>query len=184
MELRITDMGELTIPFDSRQLSLYRCGDKSCVYHSVRWPWPLKQGKSKWGEFPLVVVREYYRRLGYTVLASEPRLPDGQGFILLSYPGKRESGDLAYTKMAHLLRIELVALDDLNRKADKAKIATTGNRGGGDPDLFVYKPDGSERFFVEVKWKDQLTSKQLATFPIIREQGWEVKVVRIIEARV
>lgn len=172
-------MGELAILFDSRQLALYRCGDKACVYHSVRWP--LKQGRGKWGEFPLVVAREHYRRLGYTVLASEPRLPNGQGFILFSYPGHRKSCHLAYTKMAKLLGTNLAALDDLNRIADKAKIDATGNRGGGDPDLFVYKPDGSERFFVEVKYKDQLNSKQQVTFPIIRKRGWEVIIARIVE---
>src|ERR1700730_4112567 len=118
-------MKELSIPFDLKQLALYRCWDKASFYDSVRWP--LKQGRGKLGEFPLVVVREYFRNLGYTVLASEPRLPEGEGFILLSYPGKRERGDLAYTKMAHLLGTELVALDDLNRIADKAKIEVTGN---------------------------------------------------------
>jgi hypothetical protein len=170
---------ELTVPFDSKQLSLYRSGDKDCIYNSVRWP--LGQGRGKWGEFPLVVVREHYRGMGYTVLASEPRLPEGQGFILLSYPGYRKRRHPAYTQMANLLGTDEAVLNDLNREADKAKIAATSNRGGGDPDLFVYKPDGGERFFVEVKWKDQLTSKQLATFPIIRKYGWEVIVVRVVE---
>lgn len=174
------NVGELTIPFDSRQVALYQSGDKSCIYHSVRWP--LKQGRGKWGEFTLVVVREHYRRLGYTVLASEPRLPDGQGFILLSYPGYRKRRHGAYTQMGKLLGTDLATLDALNRIADKAKIAVTGNNGGGDPDLFVYKLDGSERFFVEAKYKDDLTSKQRVTFPIIRKQKWEVKVVRIMEA--
>jgi hypothetical protein len=128
-----------------------------------------------------VVVREHYRKLGYTVLASEPRLAEGQGFILLSYPGYRKRRHRAYTQMAALLDTALVALDALNEIADKAKIAATDNRGGGDPDLFVFKPDGGERFFVEVKWKDQLTSKQKATFPIIRKHGLEVKVARIVE---
>jgi hypothetical protein len=167
---------ELTIPFDLKQLSLYRCGDKTCVYDSVRWP--LNQGRGKWGEFPLVVVREHYRRLGYTVLASEPRLPDGQGFILFSYPGYRKRRHLAYTQMEMLLGTDLAALDALNLIADRAKIAATGKNGGGDPDLFVYKSDSSEKFFVEAKYKDELNPKQLATFPII-EQKWEVKVVRI-----
>ena len=172
-------MGELTIPFNSRQLSLYRGRDRTCVYHSVRWP--LKEGRGKWGEFPLVVVRDHYRRLGYTVLASEPRLPDGQGFILLSFPGYRKRWHPTYTQMANLLGVELATLDALNHLTDKAKIAATGNRGGGDPDLFIYKPDGSERFFVEVKWKDQLTNKQLVTFPMIRKRGWDIKVARIVE---
>ena len=174
-------MGELTIPFDPRQLSLYRCGDKAGIYDSVRFPLNKGKGKSKWGEFPLVVVREHYRSLGYIVLASDPRLPDGEGFILLSYSGYRKRRHPAYTQMAALLGTELAALDDLNRIADKAKIAATGNRSGGDPDLFVYNPDGSERFFVEAKYKDQLNSKQRVTFLIIRNLNWEVRVVRIVE---
>ena len=170
---------EFRVPFDPRQFALYRRRDKSCIYHSVRWT--LNEGKSKWGEFPLVVVREHYAKLGYLVLASEPRLPDNQGFILLSYPGYRKKRHPAYSQMAKLLGVELTALDDLNLKADKAKIAATGNRGGGDPDLFVFKADLSERFFVEAKWKDKLTRKQSATFPIIRRAGWDVKVVWIVE---
>jgi hypothetical protein len=173
---------ELAVPFDSRELELYRNGDSACIYHSVRWPEECTVGRGKWGEFPLVVVREHYRRLGYSVLASEPRLPDGQGFILLSFPGYRKRRHPAYTQMASLLGTNIEALDSFNLIADKAKIAATGKREGGDPDLFVYKPDGTERFFVEVKHKDDLNDKQLVTFPIIRKQGWEVKIVRIVEA--
>ena len=178
-EVRIAHLkAELTIPFNPRQFSLYRSGDETFDYHLVRWP--LKEGRGKWGEFPLVVVREYYRKLGYTVLASEPRLPDGQGFVLLSFSGHRKTRHRTYSQMAKLLGTDLATLDALNRIADKAKIEATGNDRGGDPDLFVYKPDGSERFFVEAKYKDNLSRKQLATFPII-EQKWEVKVVRIVE---
>jgi hypothetical protein len=173
---------ELTVPFDRGQIELYRDRDPACIYHSVRWPCHLKRGREKTGEFPLVVVREHYRRLGYTVLASEPKLPDGQGFILLSFPGYRKRRHTAYMQMAKLLGTDIEALDALNLIADKAKIAATGNRGGGDPDLFVHKPDGTERFFVEVKHKDKLNKKQLVTFPIIGRQGWEVKIVRIVEA--
>ena len=57
-----------------------------------RWPRQIR-------EFPLVVVREHYRRMGYVVLASEPRLSNEEGFILLSYPGKRRAGDPAYRRM-------------------------------------------------------------------------------------
>ena len=55
----------------------------------------------KYGEFPLVVVREHYRSQGYTVWASEPELdaPDFKGFILVSYPGKRRDGHEAYKRM-------------------------------------------------------------------------------------
>ncbi|HXH49677.1 MAG TPA: hypothetical protein VNM47_10045 [Terriglobia bacterium] len=175
-------MEELAVPFDPVQIELYRKRDPACIYHSVWWPQELRRGRERTGEFPLVVVREHFRRLGYTVLASEPRLPDGQGFILLSFPRYRERRHPAYTQMASLLGTDIEALDAFNLISDKAKIAATGNRGGGDPDLFVYRPDGTERFFVEVKHKDKLNKKQLVTFPIIRKQGWEVKIVRIVEA--
>ena len=175
-------MEELTVPFDPRQIELYRKKDPACIYHSVRWPGELRRGREQTGEFPLVVVREQYRRKGYTVLASEPNLPDGQGFILVSFPGYRKRRHPAYTQMARLLGTDIEALDAFNLIADKAKIAATGNRGGGDPDLFVYKPDGVERFFVEVKHKDKLNKKQRVTFPIIRKQGWEVRIVRIVDA--
>jgi hypothetical protein len=84
--------------------------------------------------------------------------------------------------MAALLDADLAALDDLNKIADKGKIAATGNRGGGDPDLFVYKPGTKERFFVEVKYKDQENAKQRVTFPIISKYKWEVRIARIVAA--
>jgi hypothetical protein len=56
----------------------------------------------------------------------------------------------------------------------------TGNRGGGDPDLFVHRPASSQdRFFVEVKHHDRLTRKQMATFPLIRRLC-PVAVARLI----
>lgn len=168
-------MEKITVSYDPKQLLLYRTGDETCKYHSTRWR--LTEGRGRWGEFPLVVVRKHYIDLGYRVLASEPRLLE-YGFILLSYPGKRRERDDSYTKMTGLLGTDLETLDSLNLIADKAKIAATGNNGGGDPDLFVYKPDGSEKFFVEAKWKDDLTAKQLATFPII-ERRWRVIVAQI-----
>lgn len=174
---KITTPAEFTIPFELCQLALYRCGSEACIYHACAWPLP--QGRGRWGEFPLVVVRKHYLDLGYEVLASEPRLGAGKGFILLSYPGYRKARNIAYTQMAELLGTDLTTLDALNLVADKAKIAATGNRAGGDPDLFVFKADGSERFFVEAKYKDNLNRKQDVTFPIIRTYGWKVKIVRI-----
>jgi hypothetical protein len=71
----------------------------------------------------------------------------------------------------------------LNVEADRAKLQMhqgKGNRGGGDPDLFVFK--GRERFFVEVKWQDHITEKQRVTFPLIeRHCGVKVKIARIFE---
>jgi len=64
-------------------------------------------------------------------------------------------------------------LRELNQRADVEKRKLTGNSGGGDPDLFVFRR--SECFFVEVKWRDQITKKQRVTFPLI-EQFCNVEV--------
>lgn len=168
---------EIIIPVDEREPELYRRKDPASRYHYVRWP--LESGRGRYGEFPLVVVREHFRGLGYTVWASEPELPDDLGFMLVSYPGKRVDRHPALVRMEQIFGKDTVA--ELNAKADKAKEKNTGNRQGGDPDLFVF--GDSERFFVEVKWKDELRQKQLVTFPIIEQVcDVEVKIARILSA--
>jgi hypothetical protein len=125
-----------------------------------------------------VVAREHFRKVGYTVLASEPRLPKEEGFIVVSYPGKRRAGDPAYRRMEAIFGAQVLA--DLNEEADIAKKETTGNRGGGDPDLFVFRPGvPTDRFFVEVKHHDQLIEKQRVTFPFI-EKLCPVVVARLV----
>jgi GNAT superfamily N-acetyltransferase len=146
--------------------------------------WPHRVGRGKYGEFPLVVVADHYRRLGYTVWFCEPALeqyanPDFVGFMLVSYPGRRDRAHPAYKRMQEVFGEATVA--KLNRAADAAKLKM-GRRGGGDPDLFVFK--GRKRFFVEVKWKDHITDKQRVTFPLIeRHCGVRVKIARIVEHR-
>ncbi len=157
---------EIPVPYDPIQHDLYRASDPTCCFHAVRWP--LKAGRGKFGEFPLVVAREHFRKLGYTVLASEPRLPGEDGFILVSYPGKRRVGDPAYRRMEAIFGDRRLA--ELNEHADVAKRKRTGNRGGGDPDLFAFRPETpADRFFVEVKHHDQITEKQRVTFPLIEQ---------------
>ncbi|MCJ7706900.1 MAG: hypothetical protein MUO38_04690, partial [Anaerolineales bacterium] len=152
---------ELLIPFAPREDLLYRLAHATSRYSTVRWPRAV--GRSKHGEFPLVVVRQHFRRLGYTVWASEPELPDGSGFILVSFPGKRRAHHPAYARMEAIFGNGTLA--ELNRIADRKKRLHTGNASGGDPDLFVFR--GADRFFVEVKWRDHITAKQTATFPLI-----------------
>lgn len=134
--------------------------------------WPLEgqggRADKSLGEFSLRVAREHFRREGYTVLASEPRLPNNEGFILLSYPRKRERRDAAYEQMVDIFGRDTLEL--LNAVADAVKIHYTGNRSGGDPDLFVFKGDGKKvRFFVEAKYKDSLIAKQRLCFPLIKK---------------
>ncbi len=164
---------ETLLKFPREQIELYATNDPTCIYD----PWPLRQGRGKYGEFPVVVLRKHYIDQGYKVLASEPRLPHGEGFIVVSYPGKRRRRDPAYLRMAELFGLE--ALDSLNALCDKAKLEASESLGGGDPDLFVYKPQTSERFFVEVKHKDFITPKQRAVFPLLHEQLCEVKIMRV-----
>ena len=165
---------EIGIPFDPRELELYERDDPTSQYYAVRWP--LRAGRGRYGEFPLVVVREHYRRLGYTVWASEPELPDDTGFILVSYPGKRGDHHPAFVRMEQMFGKTTVA--ELNGRADEAKRLQTDGRGGGDPDLFVFRD--TERFFVEVKWRDKISEKQIVAFPIIEQVcNVEVMIARI-----
>ncbi len=166
---------ELEVPFDPSELKRYKSKDPAGLYFSVGWPRSL--GKSRHGEFPVVVAREYFRAEGYTVLASEPELPNGEGFLLVAYPGKRERRHPAYERMVE--HFGDAVLERLNRCADRRKIEYSKSRGGGDPDLFVFR--GRERFFVEVKWRDQITQKQSLTFPLIeRHCQVPIKVARIV----
>src|SRR4051794_1232832 len=75
--------------------------------------WPHLVGRGKYGEFPLIVVREHYRRRGYTVWFCEPALekckrPDFVGFMLLSYPGRRRAAHPAYKRMQDMLGVATV----------------------------------------------------------------------------
>ena len=98
--------------------------------------WPHLVGRGKHGEFPLVVVREHYRRQGYMVWFCEPALEqysnaDFVGFMLLSYPGRRRAGHPAYKRMQKEFGEATVA--KLNVEADRAKLQMDrgkGNRGG------------------------------------------------------
>lgn len=173
----LRESDEVLIPYDPAEQKLYRQGKG--MYAKPGVGWPLREGKSRFGEFPLVVVREHFRQLGYVVLASEPRLK-AAGFILLSYSGKQLKGDRAYRRMERIFGKQRLA--ELNARADLAKRRATRSRGGGDPDLFIFrKSDPSDCVFVEVKHRDQLTPKQKAAFPFIRELC-PVAVARLVAA--
>jgi hypothetical protein len=105
---------EIAIHYDPLQHDLYRCKDPECIFPQF----PCREGKGKFGEFPLAVARERFRRLGYKVLASEPRLPDEAGFMLVAYPGKRRTGDEAYKRMEAIFGSAILA--DLNVRVDIA----------------------------------------------------------------
>jgi hypothetical protein len=168
---------EIQIPFDPSEEDLYRKEDPSSRYAKVRWS--LSRGRTKLGEFPVVVVREYYRNLGYTVWASEPELPNDLGYLLVSYPGKRRQDHPAYATMKDIFGSDVI--EALNKKVDEEKRRETGNAGGGDPDLFVFNEE--ERFFVEVKHEDEINQNQEIAFPLIEDFcETDVVIARIVPA--
>jgi hypothetical protein len=175
----------MRIAFDPLQKDLYDLqvkfkrqnpGCKYLLFHSLK-------GKGRHGEFPLMVVREHFRNLGYKVLFSSSVRDTPESFICASYPGLRGEEPLhpAYMRMVRMFGFE--RLKEFNKKADKAKTKHKrgSNRGGGDPDMFVYKGNGRYiRFFVEAKHKDKLLTNQKVVFRLIRKHlGCPVRVVRI-----
>lgn len=168
---------ELAVPYDPEQRALYERDDPSSVYHAEHWPVDLRSGRQRDGRFPEIAVRASFRAIGFSVLISEPRMPDEEGFILAHYAGMREAGHEAYKRMFTFF--DSKRLEEFNQLADKAKLDATGNRSGGDPDLFVFR-NSTDRFFVEVKDEDQLHINQLVTFPLIEEVlGCEVRLARL-----
>lgn len=147
------------------------------VYDSLK-------GRGKLGEFPLMVVREHYRKQGYTVWISDSNTELEDRFILVSYPRLRKLKPLhpGYQRMVRVFGQGKI--EELNRAVDEAKRGgkSNSNLGGGDPDLFVFKGPNAEveRFLVEVKHKDQPTRNQRICFPIIDKLLCDVKLVRIV----
>lgn len=170
---------ELIIPFDWDEERLYkspRRGERS-AYAPYAWPRRLRTGRNKGGCFAEVVARAHFEAKGYRVLVSMPEYPDDLGYLLLHYRQKRLARHPAF-KRIH----EHFPGADLNGLAEEArglKRQYCSSGGGGDPDLFVYKPGTRERFFVEVKYRDQLHCNQHVSFPLIERDLCDVVLVRL-----
>jgi hypothetical protein len=72
-------------------------------------------------------------------------------------------------------------LHELAETARLEKISQCRNfGGGGDPDLFVFRPGHSECFFVEIKDRDSLNCNQRVCFRLIEQRlRCPVKVARL-----
>jgi hypothetical protein len=169
--------------FDPRQKTLYGLQVKpkrripGCIYPL----WHLLRGRGRYGEFPLMVVREYLIKRHYKVLCSSSVRKTSESFICASYPGLRREKPLhpAYQRMAQVFGFE--RLNKFNAIAEEEKRKHGRNRGGGDPDMFVYKGNGRRvRFFVEVKHKDKPHTNQKIVFHLIRKHlGCPVYLIHI-----
>jgi hypothetical protein len=168
---------ELIVPYDPDEREKYEKRDKSSLFHRDEYRYPLWRGIYRRGRFPEVAVRASLKDLGFSVLISEPDMPDGGGYILTHYADKRRRRDAAFQRICDLFSEQQI--ETLNRECDAIKRQISGNRGGGDPDLFVFSTSG-DRFFVEVKDQDELKDKQRATFVKIAQiLGCDVLVARV-----
>jgi hypothetical protein len=159
---------ELIVPYDPEERAKYENRDLSSIFHRKRYGYPLNlwRGIYRRGRFPEVAVRASLKALGFSVLISAPDMPYGGGYILTHYAGKRRDRHPAFKRMRRWF--SEAQIEELNRQCDAIKRQLSGNRGGGDPDLFVFSQSG-DCFFVEVKDQDELREKQLVTFEKIAE---------------
>ena len=152
------DKEEIVIEFPKVQKELYKNNDPRCIYPI----WPDKIGIHRVdGNFAAMVVRKYFEDQDYMVL---------KDYLLVRCNRKRE-----VNPGFHLL-IKFFGQDKINNVITASKRLSLR---GGDPDLFVYKSDGSKSFFVEAKYTDKLNKNQLALFPIIERYLCPILVVRI-----
>lgn len=165
---------ELVVPYAPAEKAKYKAGEASVF---DKWRWSLPDGRNRSGSFAEVCARRDFELQGYRVLVSEPR--DPEGFLLVSYPGKREVGDPAFQRVSRFFAD--AQINELVRRADDVRRSNGLTRHGGDPDLFVYSEGGTERFFVEVKdVGDRLRPSQLLCFPLIEEVlGCDVRIVHV-----
>lgn len=149
---------------------------------------PERKGINKAGEFPVAVVRNLYKALGYRSWFSGQSKHGEDTYLLTRLPGHRRRGDEAYGRIIGVFgKSRVEALDQAASAARK----TAGFRAaGGDPDLFIYhRADPSLRFFVEVKlenltksppYRDRLGEQQALLFPLIQKHlGCGVRLARV-----
>ena len=167
---------ELVIPYEQSQKSLIRLKARSAP-STVHTPKSCGTGSINMAVFQTSSFATPFFSSVERVLMSDPDMPNEGGYILTHYAGKREAGHPAFKRMATFFSSRRIS--ELVRQCDRLKNQRWGNRGGGDPDLFVVSPNG-RMFFVEVKDKDHLTPKQTAIFRKISALlRCEVRVARI-----
>ncbi len=137
----------ITIEYEKKQKELYMADDPRCIYPQ----WHSRVGiHSRGRNFAAMVARKYCEDKGYSVL---------KGYYLMRCPRLRETNE------------GFITICRIFGKEKMLRFLTAARHlRGGDPDLFVYRPDYSECFFVEAKAEgDKLNENQLQLIPIIRK---------------
>lgn len=181
--------GEKQVPYARKEEVLFREEEGSSSYEVDRFRVPGGKGINA-NRFAEIVVLKHLEAEGYEVLVSESQEilnPDRDGYILGSFPGKRDPEDPGARNFARMLKhFDHGLVKEFNQEADKQKLAVSPTAVGGDPDLFAYRKrlrgDGRDRIFVEAKQVgEELRSKQRAEFPVIRAvlncQVWVYRIV-------
>ena len=154
---------EIQIKYDPIQRTYYTNVDKRCIYPQ----WEKKYGIHKTGgNFPVMVARHHYEGNGYLV---------EDDYCLIRKPNQRmeNKGFQLICKIFGEKKVQHVI-----EKAEEI-LFSLNMRRGGDPDMFAYKSDQSELFFVEVKEKDQLKENQKIVISVIQKYLCPVLIVRV-----
>jgi VRR-NUC domain len=158
-------LSQITIPYKCEQKQYYLDNDKRCLYRQFRKRVGIHRAG---GNFPAMVARQHYEKRKYIVL---------DDFCLIRKPKQRET-DVGFWIISSFFGEERVR--KVIRKAEAA-LVSQGMGRGGDPDLFVFRKDRSQCFFVEAKEPpDRLRPNQCILIPLIEKYLCPVIIARII----
>ena len=159
----IVEIAETVLTYDAGLLQAWRNGDKSIAEGLIQiTPNYLNQPSYGFGE--AFTLRHFYETEGWSGFASYALGPQ--------YPGSRRR-QTGRKKVEQVIPAERLA-----------KLRTLRSRpsqllqGGGEPDLFLYRDDGSFGFVEVKKEKDRLSEPQLTCIAqVLAVLGCDVRIV-------
>ena len=148
------------------QKRYYKNGDSKCIYPQWRKTHSFQKPS---GNFPAMVARYHFEKEGYRVV---------DDYCLVRKP-KQRSENAGYQLLCEIFGPstvhEVICLSE-------AVLCSKGMRRGGDPDLFVYKSNFSESFFVEAKEPpDDIKTSQRIVMYFIKNLMCPVYIAKIIK---
>ena len=153
---------EIKIYYTREQRILYDRKDSNCIYDQFE----RQVGINK-GNFVEMVAKKFFKDDGYNV----------ESYYYLVRNRKKRERMPGFKIICQTFGEKQVRL--LIEEADKAFRSLGKRIASGDPDLFIYRNNGKENFFVEVKENDQITDNQKLLFPIIQKYLCPVYIARV-----